>query len=204
MAWRLWLRPVRRQRSSSGIADTLASGPAGGNVPVPQLMKSSRLAKQFPFTSKSLFPPSHNMEWKPPVFYVLTLSLCFTNHQTLCGGVGGVGGGVDPVDRQRSDTASKIKGLVFKARNVPLRFVWFFFFLGAEGICEGVVGKNVSQSSKLGLCVCERRVNLISTIAEEGVFQNAGLPLVGGNEVWVALHFATSPLGATKSSTLDS
>lgn len=62
----------------------------------------------------------------------------------------------------------------------------------------------MSQSSKLGLCVCERRVNLISTIAEEGVFQNAGLPLVGGNEVWVALHFATSPLGATKSSTLDS
>lgn len=123
VAWRLWLW----QRSSSGIEDLLASGPAGGNVP--QSMKSSRLAKQFPFTSKSLFPPSHNMV----CFFMYSLSACASLTTRPSAG----GGGVDPVDRQRSDTASKIKGLVFKARNVPLRFVWFFFFLGRRGFVRG-------------------------------------------------------------------
>lgn len=82
--------------------------------------------------------------------------------------------------------------------------IFFFFFQGQGRIYKGYVNKDVSQSSKLGLCVCEQRVNLISTIAEEGVFQNTGVPLGRGSEVRVALHFATTPLGATKSSSLDS
>lgn len=129
VAWRLW----RWQRSSSGI-DMLASGPAGGNVPVPQSMKSSRLAKQFPFTSKSLFPPSHNME----CFFMYSLSACASLTTRPSAGVGGastlwIGSG--------QTQQAKSKGLYSKLEMFPwglCDFFLLFFFPGAEGICEGM------------------------------------------------------------------
>lgn len=75
-------------------------------------------------------------------------------------------------------------------------------FLEVRAICEGMSIK-FEAVFKISLFVCERRVNLINTVAKEGVFQNTGVPLVRESEVWVSLHFAASTLGATKSSTLD-
>lgn len=80
------------------------------------------------------FPPSHNMEWKPPVFYVLTLSLCFTNHQTLWVGWGGSTLWIGSGQTQQA----KSKGLYSKLEMFPWGLCDFFFFPGAEGICEGM------------------------------------------------------------------